>query len=445
MKNAGKLTSTAKVAGENTLRSGYQHMMQFKRDDGSFISENVSFFSSNFITGGGTLTLKYMNLTSKIHKLVYRPLIQNVGNPSIFELNYYFLKATEKGSTWMSAFVSQIFGQAMQEGIEPINKELLTKALDFSVSNQNVNGSFIETATSTNPNDADNLSLTCFVLVAILQNRDFIEKPYTNETEKALNFVEKQIEFNNLEMSMCAYALVLAGHHHSSEVYLNRLNHASKSDGETRFWDIKKGETTSKDTQKLIASYAALALIELAKTRHYVNFKLRARPIIKWLMEQGEFDGSFLVSHSTAVAIGAFTATANEISTTNMEVKFVNGKNPEVIRKLTVNDSNVLEAQFIEMKTSDVSIEVSGSGYALITASYEYTRNVDQISNDFELEVNLEFIYNRLAEIEACVTRKSEQILDMTIMEFALNDGFAYIAEKSNPMDQDSRISVSFK
>lgn len=91
LKNAGKLTSTAKVAGENTLRSGYQHMMQFKRDDGSFISENVSFFSSNFIAGGGTLTLKYMNLTSKIHKLVYCPLIQNVGNPSIFELNYYFV------------------------------------------------------------------------------------------------------------------------------------------------------------------------------------------------------------------------------------------------------------------------------------------------------------------------------------------------------------------
>lgn len=344
----------------------------------------------------------------------------------------------------MAAYVSRVLGLAMQEGIEPIKKEIIENALNYCIQNQNSNGSFAEISYSKTPSTPEETFIsritrfTCFVLIGILTNRDFLNKPYTNEIERAFKYIESQTNLDNYAMATCAYASALDGRRNLKEKFFGSLSTGGVTDGKTKYWNLNDGITTSADTKVLIASYAALAYIKDEKLD-------KAKLIISWLLTQRNPNGGFSDSHSTAIAMEALAAMAQVTGTinTDMTISF-RSENSDKKKKVHVNDAKALTPQFIEMprKTKNVEIEANGYGYSMVSAYYEYTKTVNHTSDYFDLEVSPQREIDKSVRITACLTMRIK-VKDMIIMEFSLTSGYAYVAEKSDPMGQNSIIRVN--
>lgn len=293
----------------------------------------------------------------------------------------------------------------MQEGLQPVDKDMLSKALDFCVNNQHADGHFIETGyskTATYPEEAPPsrpIRFTCFILVAILQNRDFLQKPYADEVKRAFKYVESQTGYDNYATALCVYAMVLSDGKVNKE-YLKKLNLQREHANEEGEWNLEKGRMTSKYTQILIASYTGMAYVELFYKTFDPSYIQKATTTLKWIKKNLDLQVSVAaLLHSSAIALEA-AGTFADISDTG-DLDFLDNEEEESV-----------------------------------TAVYN-----DMDSNYFNLNVTKTetSVYNQI-EIGACLTRIKKES-EVASMELILPNGYAYTANKSNLMD--ARISVS--
>lgn len=316
------------------------------------------------------------------------------------------MQETEISSSFSTGYVVRFMGQAMQLGLQPVDKDMLRKALDFCVSNQHADGHFIETGYSiiaTYPEEAPQsrpIRFTCFILVAILQNRDFLQKPYADEVKRAFKYVDSQTGYDNYATALCVYAMALSDGKVNEE-YVKKLNLQSEHANEEDEWNLEEGRMTSKYTQILIASYTEMAYVELFYKTFDASYIKQAKRTFRWIDR--------------------------------------NVIQERIITGLLHSSITALEAIAVAEDASIKSDPVQS-----ILALFGYKEDeTDKDSNYFNLTVTKieTSVYNEI-EIEACITRfKNES--EFTSMELILPIGYAYTANKSNLMD--ARISVRKK
>lgn len=292
----------------------------------------------------------------------------------------------------------------MQEGLQPVDKDMLRKALDFCVSNQHADGHFIETGYSiiaTYPEEAPQsrpIRFTCFILVAILQNRDFLQKPYADEVKRAFKYVDSQTGYDNYATALCVYAMALSDGK-VNEDYLKKLNLQSEHANEVGEWNLEKGRMTSIYTQILIASYTGMAYVELFYKTFDPSYIQKATTTLKWIKKNLDLQVSVAaLLHSSATALEA-AGTFADISDTG-DLDFLDEEEESVTAVYDDKDSNYFNLNVTKTETS---------------------------------------VYNQI-EIGACLKRIKKES-EFASMELILPIGYVYTANKSNLMD--ARISVS--
>lgn len=333
----------------------------------------------------------------------------------------------------------------MQLGVRSDERGNLKRYLDFVARSFNSNGAFNVVGYSKfsggSNTQSQTVHYTCFALIAFLVNRNMVDNfsTYENQISKSFSYVEGRLSVDNYAASICAYALALDDRPASGRL-LTQLDLKGRTDGVTKYWDLDDNVSAPHSTRVVIAGYIARAYMHL-------NRMDKAKPIIKWLMKQRNANGGFSDTYSTVVGMEALAEMALRTRTVdpNMKIKITNERGQSETRQIT--PSNAVSAQLIEMpkRTLNAMIEAEGTGYALVTTYYEFTKTVENISNVFDLHVSPYKEGNEL-RIVSCATKKLPSKTDQIIMEFSLSSGYVYMAEKSDPMAKDSRkiIHVNF-
>lgn len=282
---------------------------------------------------------------------------------------------------------------------------------------------------------------TCFALLALLINRNLEDnfEIYQTQILKSINYVKGNMAVDNYAASICAYAFALANE--GNEGFINALEKEKVTDSEITYWQLNEKHEGNQNIREVIAGYVARAYL-------HVNDTLKAKPIIKWLIKQRNANGGFSGTYSNVVCMEALSAMAMQFNSAeqNMKIKIENKDGTS--KKHHINSSNALELKLIEMpkNTLNVTIEAEGTGYALISTYYEFTKTVDSISNYFDLQVTPSKANKDELKIISCVTKKNDTENDQIMMEFSLSSGYVFMAEKSDLMNKKTRgtIFVSF-
>lgn len=332
----------------------------------------------------------------------------------------------------------------MQLGVNPEKKRNLIKYLNFLSKNFDINGTFgikgyaKESYTSKNTSKA--IHFTCFAVLAFSINQDFLGddfKPYLNQINESLNYVQDELGMDNYASSICAYALAIDNRTEKSVTLLEQLDKGGRTNVDTKFWNLDDTMNyTDNHTSELIAGYTAKAYL-------YHNNIEKAKPIVKWLMKQRNPNGEFSDSYSTVIAMEALAelAARTKYAKNNMKIKLISEKGYD--KDVSITQNNNATAKFVEMpNTVNLTIIAEGTGYALVTTFYEYTKPVNNVSDDFELFVALSKLNTEELRVSACVTKRKFDETDQIMMEFSLSSGYVYMKEISNPMAHDIRTII---
>lgn len=281
-----------------------------------------------------------------------------------------------------------MLGQAMELGVRPNENSNLKRFLDFVARNFRSNGEFNVVGYSKFSGASDSKSQTvhntCFALLAFLVNRNVVKDFSTYEAQiaRSLEYIEGRLNIDNYAASICAYTLALANQTKKSGKLLTQLDLKAKTDSVTKYWDLDNDKVAPYSTRVVIAGYVARAYM-------YLNRRQEAKPIIKWLMKNRNANGGFSDSYSTVVGMEALAEMAYRTKTVepNMNITIINESGHNETHHIT--PSTAATAKFIEMprKTLSARIEAEGSGYALVTTYFEYTKTVETISKVFDLYI----------------------------------------------------------
>lgn len=344
-------------------------------------------------------------------------------------------------STWVTAYYAYTLGQAMQLGVNPNEKRNLIKYLDFLSKNFDINGTFViknyAKVSSNSKPSSKAIHFTCFAVLAFSINQDFLGddyKPYLNQINESLNYVQDQLGMDNYASSICAYAFAISDRTNASLILLEQLDKGGRTNVDTKFWNLDDTmNDTDSHTRELIAGYTAKAYL-------YHNNIEKAKPIVKWLMKQRNSNGEFSDSYSTVIAMEALAelAARTKYAKNNMLIKVISEKGYS--NDVSITQNNMAIANFMEMpNTLNLTVVAKGTGYALVTTFYEFTKPVNNVSDIFELFVKLSKQNTTTLQVSACVTKRKYNETDQIMMELSLSSGYVYMKEKPNPMGEDKR------
>ncbi|XP_073825794.1 CD109 antigen-like [Musca autumnalis] len=331
LENTKRLTPNVETKLRYNMENGYQHMLNYRHPDGSFSS-----FGPRKIDG-----------------------------------------QPNNGSTWLTAYVTRSLLQ-MEEYIK-IDPKIIENSFEYLMQQQATNGSFTEKSQGFfYISQANHVSLTSSVLLALLENKSYAEK-YSGEIKRALEFISEN--FDNSEslhaQAITAYTLNKAQHVKASEK-LEKLNALVKTDGDRKWWSSTDRplkhrwwlHVYSSDVE--ISSYALMTLLDQPSPN--MDDIL---PIIRWLIAQRNSYGGFSSTQDTVVGLQALIQFAKlaEYEPAKMVVD-ITSKSGTKEKQETVhlNEENDILYQNVEMpdKIKSIDFTAKGTGTAMIQVAYQY-------------------------------------------------------------------------
>lgn len=338
---AGRLTAPIKSKALKHMESGYQRELTYKRPDGSFSA---------------------------------------------------FGNSDKSGSTWLTAFVLKSFTQA--KPYLSIDPNVLEAATQWLMSRQLSDGSFDEPgevhhkAMQGGSGGKGSPSLSAFVMIAVLQDKNIARRNYSSQLTKAEQYLVRQLRSTQspYEVSIITYALHLADSPAADSAYQTMQNLAKRNSDQT-YWtstniDEKKeklGDKQSfhfylpKSNDVEATSYALLTYVLRADIEPAI-------PILRWLVNQQNEKGGYSTTQDTVIGLQALGQLASRISsapvsiTTNFKYGSDKGSADTKTRSMRIASDNAMTLQRFDLPSNTRFVEMTSSGFgsAIIQVSWQY-------------------------------------------------------------------------
>ncbi|XP_059826670.1 complement C4-like [Hypanus sabinus] len=293
-------------------------------------------------------------------------------------------------STWLTAFIVKIF--SIVDRHVKVNQRNVYASVSYLVDAQKSDGSFedpnpvLMKAMQGGVSGAEgNLPLTAFVTVALqhflqtfLQNNVAAASKVSESIGKAVQYLHRTLPTveKPYALAITAYALAFA------EADLDKVLEAERrlkliavydSDRNMRHW-----HTTPSDGEEpphasaLTVETTAYSLLQALK-RGNVEY---ARPIVEWLTEQQNYGGGFQSTQDTVIALEALSKyhvlLFEQEDEPNLQLRFsLDGKNPE--STIALRRRNLLTQKELKFPLGNkVLVDVSGYGKGKLNLRKEY-------------------------------------------------------------------------
>uniref|UniRef100_A0A2M4DRR5 TEP1-F n=1 Tax=Anopheles darlingi TaxID=43151 RepID=A0A2M4DRR5_ANODA len=281
------------------------------------------------------------------------------------------------GSVFLTAFVAKSMKPAAKY-LDEIDQEMVAKAFEWLSTKQQEDGSFIEIGSifysDMQSGSRQNIALTAYVLIAFLEKgKEAFER--LTVIERGMHYIASHIEniTDPYDLSIATYALWLNNHSHKNTA-LKRLIEKSVESNTKRYWPRESNQIET-------TAYALLAYVEAGKYPEGVA-------IMRWLVKQRYATGSFPRTQDTFVALKALTKLAEKIfpKSNNYVIKL---EHAQERKEFTVNSANIsfVSAERLPNTIKDLKVTFTGTGTALVQVAYQYSTNVLQSSNRFNIAV----------------------------------------------------------
>uniref|UniRef100_A0A2C9JK11 Alpha-macroglobulin-like TED domain-containing protein n=1 Tax=Biomphalaria glabrata TaxID=6526 RepID=A0A2C9JK11_BIOGL len=346
LKSVNQLSADIRTKALNFMESGYQRELTYKHTDGSFSA---------------------------------------------------FGNRDASGSMWLTAFVTRVFKQAKTHIY--IDDEILIKAVQWMVSKQNDDGSFPEPGEVLNKNmqgqAGSGVGLSLYVLISLFENKDVLANTLLVDEarQKALAYVEQEVAKTDdlYILTMAAYAFQLA---YSSQVQtvLNKLEQkATVKDGRKHWHQPDQPKTTNtwdypNPTKAVDIEMTSYALLTYAARGNIVAGK----SIMQWLTEQRNSNGGFSSTQDTVVALNALSEFAKQTYSNNFNVQITTQLNATSYTfNIDKTNSLLLQSRETPDVPSQVKIDATGSGMALVQVAVSFNVESEIFETTFDLTVKL--------------------------------------------------------
>ncbi|XP_033235958.1 alpha-2-macroglobulin-like [Drosophila pseudoobscura] len=389
LKSIKKLTPAIETRIKRNLQEGYQNMLHYRHDDGSFSS--------------------------------FGPGKWREEDPD------------RNGSTWLTSYVLRSFRNI--KDIIYLNENLFTSAYKFLLSRQAENGSFTDAREYFYGSQRSSLTLTANALLALLEQ----DKKNQTAIDKAVAYLSAHTEESEelLPKSIAVYALQKSKAPDAAK-HVASLKALAQQEDDRTWW--------TEDTEKLrafkgcrrwwcwvwshdveITSYALLTLLETEQETPDSVLNT-----IRWLVAQRNSFGGFASSQDTVVGLQALIKFAEKsgYEAAKWEVSVSNKGKREKTEKLSATEENDLVLQTVEFPqgTQSLEFEAKGTGAALIQISYQYNVVEKETKPSFKIQtiVKPESSPAKL-ELSVCVEYVEEgkaKASNMAILEVSLPSGY---------------------
>nr|XP_036668628.1 alpha-2-macroglobulin [Drosophila suzukii] len=407
LKSIKKLTPALDTRIKRNLQEGYQNMLHYRHDDGSYSS--------------------------------FGPHKWREEDPE------------RNGSTWLTAYVLRSFSKI--KDIVDLDEQLLAKGYEFLLTRQAENGSFTEEGEYFYGSQRSHLTLTANSLLALLEE----EKPNQAAIDKAVSYLSANTadSVELLPKSIAIYALQRANAPGADKQVESLKSLAQKEDDRT-WWteDLEKLRTSkncgrwwcwiwSQDVE--ITSYALLSLLE--SEQETADTVLNT---VRWLVAQRNSFGGFASSQDTVMGLTALIKFAEKsgYEAAKWDVTVSNKGKREKTEKLTTSDENDLLLQTVEFPqgTKSLEFEAKGTGAALVQISYQYNVVEKDPKPSFKVETTvLPETSPAKLELNVCVDYVEEgksKESNMAILEVSLPSGYTVDEDSFKEIRQIERVRL---
>lgn len=340
-----------------------------------------------------------------------------------------FGNSDKSGSSWLTAFVVRILIQARP--YTTVDENVIINALAWLALQQQSNGRFDEPGnvchTDMQGEASKGVALTAYIIVSFLAEPKYAAQ-YAVAIEKGLDYVYETLQTLDdvYSLSIAAYAAQLANYEHKDEL-LQKLDALAKVKGDQKWWEKVQLATPTDpwsgppSVNVEISGYALLAYIAANKTMDGLS-------IAKWIIAQQSASGGFKSTQDTVVGITALATFAAKISGSNAVSCTFTYATKSSILKIDKTNSLVLQSVELPSTTQSVKVSCTGSGFSLLSLSYQFNLNDAEASPRFTLTVNVDEKSNDNSLILNICTKfiagPDGDVTNMAIVQAELPTGF---------------------
>ncbi|XP_071802059.1 complement C3-like isoform X1 [Asterias amurensis] len=367
------------------------------------------------------------------------------------------------GSTWLTTFVTKVFCQAREFAF--IDDDVTCKALEWlTTTTQNEDGSFREGSIVHHKemigSVQGSVSMTAFVLISLLEC-ECATVDTSNSVALASAFLEGQLQqlTRPYAIAITAYALALANSDLADEAltmlkdiatYEEESKHRywaldvlSYGAGPKPYWYTRKPEAIEVET----TSYALLAFLQLDDVSY-------SHDIVKWLTNQENYQGGFVSTQDTVIALQALSAYSIKSDTNVIDIGCqVSCQEAEFDQEFLLKPDNAILRQFAEIRVPEhqsefkVSFDSAGTGMGQLKFESSYNIPEPNVDNcDFVLNINQEAIEvdenNQRIQYTIELSYLKGETTGMAILEVGLYTGYQAMAEDLDEVKQNSGDNI---
>ncbi|XP_049293400.1 CD109 antigen-like [Anopheles funestus] len=339
------------------------------------------------------------------------------------------------GSVFLTAFVTKSI-QTASKYITKFDVAMVEKAYGWLASKQHSSGRFDEVGYVINKDMkgglGNGITLTSFVVTALLENENAKVK-HASVIQKAMNYLSSNVEYirNPYDLSIATYALMLYGHEKKTTALekLVGLSTTTNHDNDmVRYWNT---------TNSIEAT--AYALLSFVLAEKYEDGFL----VMRWLVNQRYFTGSFPRTQDTFVGLKALTKLAEKISPSRNNYT-IQLKYKKATRYFHINSQhvNIIDFEDIPVDTKYLEIVVDGIGVGLLQVVYQYSLNLLNFENRFMLDLEKQNTTSddELRQVVCAnfIPKGSNERSHLALIEVTFPSG--YVVDR-NPISEQSSIN----
>ncbi|GJQ65981.1 hypothetical protein Trydic_g4074 [Trypoxylus dichotomus] len=334
-----------------------------------------------------------------------------------------FGKTDKDGSMFLTAFVIRTFRQ-MKKYIF-IDDSVIDKAVGWMKAHQLENGCFdpvhhvfheMGLASSRNQTTA----LTSYVLISLLETDTKVDE---NVLAKAKECILSDSTSDKYTLAISSYALGLLNLDQAVKERLDKLLQlAETKDGQLWWKQSEKSQPANVET----SSYALISLLQQDPVANLGT----ASSIVRWLQTQMNPRGAFYSTTDTVVGLDAISRYALLINKNEPNVKIsLETKTDKKVIEITKRDRSRTDELPLTEYPNEVKAKITGDGCVSIQAAVNYYLDTAAALDDLKLEIELKPVNQKFKcsfiELKPCVSYTGIGRINMAIVEVNMPSGYA--------------------
>uniref|UniRef100_A0A182X465 Alpha-macroglobulin receptor-binding domain-containing protein n=1 Tax=Anopheles quadriannulatus TaxID=34691 RepID=A0A182X465_ANOQN len=353
-------------------------------------------------------------------------------NVNRFLINVHLQKCIKSNGSWRNkVFDTAFLVNALQDAAKYIyftDRLKREKAFDWLASQQHHSGSFKETETDLHYKRSD-VALTSYVLAVMLENES-AKVQHAVVIEKGMSFLSDQLDLitSANDLAIVTYAMMLYGHRLKDAAFEKLIDVSIiTNNGAERYWNTSNSVEAT--------SFALLSHV-------MANKLLEALPIMRWLVNHRSEIDSVTGQENTYLRLKALSRMTHKISPSRNDY-MVQLKYKQSTRLLRFDKySNMIQNITTPQGVRKIEITVMGIGAGLLEVIYQYSLNLTNFENRFQLDLQKQKTSSdhelRLKVCASFIPTVSESRSNMALIEVTLPSG--YVVDH-NPISEQTTVN----